>query len=683
MGSVLHSEEGSKLESGHPSPGIENEVDGEEVEYLNVAGPLLPLVVQQGPQQGEEKGEVFWLAKWQRAPEYLNLLYDLAISSVLSVFGNTHEILNGPSIIAYFSYFIIIWWVWASQVVYDCRFQSNDWMHRLFKFLELGAFTYIGVFAQLFDPAVIVAPADLSTPAEVAQYESANAWKGAAIAYALSRLLLAAQYLYVACITKSKNRREKWGSFVVPIVTCIFSAVLWLISGLLSSSAPAKLVLGYGALVLEIIITVGASIRTSTIAPSYLMLGERFADLTVVILAEGVMGIVQTLAAVVSGFGLNAGESKLNGYSECISSLVTVFGTWHFIFHAFDPEQHFRNPRTSLSWAFLHLPLHFMILLLLASMTGVAVFGNIYGAVNMLTNDWLQTLDITGFDPSRLGTLLSPTTVLQFNKLALDPPFTTEIVTLYNQSYVLDAYYNGSDPYAPAPTIDPFIESLIYFSNVMYVAGQSYHVSLSPLTSNLYDQLANTSSQWLDDTQVMIDLENMTNATYLEYCNSYTLDIAAPAQLFLPSAGGLVILAAILTVFRTHGIPAPEEEQAVSWSSYQLRTIGRVNAVDVYPAVAMMSRPWQIVVLIWDWTPFALHVMVGIALCLCGFLDLPANSLVNLTNPVDDLISVGWALPIVAIAFGVLMVVDCIILVLARKARGGRFMHRIHHTKEL
>ncbi|KZT53659.1 hypothetical protein CALCODRAFT_44505 [Calocera cornea HHB12733] len=707
MASVLHSGSddgiGSKLESGHPSPGIDNEVNGKEcafsrpepfadltstrVEYLNVAGPLLPLVVQQGPQrgEGEEKGSIFWVAKWQRAPEYLNLLYDLAISSVLSVFGNTHAILDGPSIIAYFSYFIIIWWVWASQVVYDCRFQGNDWMHRLFKFLELGAFTYIGVFAEQFDPTNIVPPSSTDTFDEIIQYQSAQAWKGAAIAYTLSRVLLALQYLYVACVTKPQPRREKWDSFVIPIVTCILSAVLWLISALLTQSAAAKLVLGYGALVLEMLITVGASSLKNSISPSYGMLGDRFADLTVVILAEGVLGIVQTLASVVSGFGLNAGGSKLNGYSECISSLVIVFGTWHFIFHAYDPEQPFRNPRTSTSWAFLHLPLHFLILLLLTSMTGVAVFGNIYGAVNMLSTEYIQSLNLTEVDTSRLETLLSPDTVLQFNKLGLDPPFLTEVADLYNQSAVLSIFQNGSDPDAAPPTIDPYITSLVYFTNVMWVAAGSYDVNLSPLTSDLYNQLTNTSNAWYNDSDYMSALENDTQNTYLEYCNSFTLDIATPAQLFLPSAGGLLLLAAVLTVFRTYGIPGPEDESpaSVTWPSYQLHSVGQASVIAMYPTVAHMSRPWQIVVMIWDWTPFALHVIVAIVLLFCGFLDLPTNTLDRQVNPIDSVIAVGWALPIVAIAFGVLMILDCVILVAARKARGGRFMHRIHHSKEL
>jgi hypothetical protein len=69
-------------------------------------------------------------------------------------------------------------------------------MHRLFKFLQLGAFTYIGVFAELFDPTSIIIPSDLSTPAEVGTRMVALSWQGACVAYAVSRLLLGVQYVY-------------------------------------------------------------------------------------------------------------------------------------------------------------------------------------------------------------------------------------------------------------------------------------------------------------------------------------------------------------------------------------------------------------------------------------------------------------------------------------------------------
>ncbi|KZT53657.1 hypothetical protein CALCODRAFT_486189 [Calocera cornea HHB12733] len=64
---------------------------------------------------------------------------------------------------------------------------------------------------------------------------------------------------------------------------------------------------------------------------------------------------------------------------------------------------------------------------------------------------------------------------------------------------------------------------------------------------------------------------------------------------------------------------------------------------------------------------------VGIALCLCGLLDSPVNSLVS---KVDYLLESGWTLPIAAVCYGFLMIADCIVLWLA-----GR-LHRSSFKKE-
>ncbi|KZO93453.1 hypothetical protein CALVIDRAFT_248617 [Calocera viscosa TUFC12733] len=118
--------------------------------------------------------------------------------------------MSAQSVLQYFSYFIIIWWVWASQCLYDARYQSNDWVHRLFKLMQLASFTYVGVFAQDFDPSYVVRPADITTIDAVAAVGGSRSFKGVALAYAVSRILLAVQYMYSAptlsltsCIAKA------------------------------------------------------------------------------------------------------------------------------------------------------------------------------------------------------------------------------------------------------------------------------------------------------------------------------------------------------------------------------------------------------------------------------------------------------------------------------------------------
>ncbi|KZT53652.1 hypothetical protein CALCODRAFT_486185 [Calocera cornea HHB12733] len=443
--------------------------------HISVAGPLLPLVIQQAPRPGNEPDETWWLSKSQRAPAYLDLLYDLAIAAVLSVSGDKHELMSAQSMLAYFSYFIITCWVWASQCLYDSRYQSNDWLHRLFKLLQLASFTYISAVG------------------------GSKSFNGVALAYAVSRILLAVQYMYITCVTQKRARRERLQSFLIPIVTLLISALCWIIAGLLPLNAIAKLVLAYGALGAEVVVTLGSGHLKRAIAPAAGLLAERFADLTLVILAEGVLGLVKTLADVVSGFGLAAGGRMLPAYSECFCSLIIVFVIWHFIFHAFNPEERFKSRKLASAWAFFHLPLHFVILLVLSSMKNVAVYENVGGALNVLVPIFNQALNNTGetADYKMFDAALTPDEILQFHKLNLQPTFITEI-NLLNQQY-LTAADNTDD----LPDFDPYVDAMQYGAQVCMEVAKTYEITFTQMTTEAYANLSNVERSWsTNDTQL-------------------------------------------------------------------------------------------------------------------------------------------------------------------------------------
>jgi hypothetical protein len=57
-----------------------------------------------------------------------------------------------------YSYFVIVSWVWASQVHYDIRYQGEDIFHRLCKGLQITCFVYIGAASGSWDPGYILDP---------------------------------------------------------------------------------------------------------------------------------------------------------------------------------------------------------------------------------------------------------------------------------------------------------------------------------------------------------------------------------------------------------------------------------------------------------------------------------------------------------------------------------------------
>ena len=71
--------------------------------------------------------------------------------AVLTVFSNAHELEEPSRIPTYFSYFVIVYWIWASQTLYDIRYQAEDGFHRLMKGLQITGLLYIGAASGNWD----------------------------------------------------------------------------------------------------------------------------------------------------------------------------------------------------------------------------------------------------------------------------------------------------------------------------------------------------------------------------------------------------------------------------------------------------------------------------------------------------------------------------------------------------
>ena len=106
-----------------------------------------------------------------------------------------------------------MWWIWASQVAYNVRFNNDDWLRRLFVCLQLIVFGALAAFTNDFDVFNgIQGNGDQGLLNELQRDEFASGAniaagnerqqrlpilnsRGICIVMALSRLLLLAQYL--------------------------------------------------------------------------------------------------------------------------------------------------------------------------------------------------------------------------------------------------------------------------------------------------------------------------------------------------------------------------------------------------------------------------------------------------------------------------------------------------------
>ncbi|KZO92558.1 hypothetical protein CALVIDRAFT_601376 [Calocera viscosa TUFC12733] len=604
-----------------------------ETQKLEKPGPKpssIPLVIYPGPIETEGKeDEEEWLREEQRGTEWLNLLYDLVIVAILTVFSASNEVSSPESILTYFSYIVLIWWVWASQTLYDVRFQANDWIHRLFKFLQLAAFAFVGITSQAFDPENVLPPSDdlLSDPTVAgAMQQGATAFKGVAAAYGLSRLLCGIQYLYVAYATR---RHGRWVTLAIPAATCFLSFALNFIAAFLNSNTAAKIVLLYLPLGLEMLAVLILPFFRGYIKTPVALVSQRYGELTLVILGEGIIGIIRNLGNAVKGFGVGN-----NVYGQAVCVLVIVWCAWHFLFHGFNAEIRMGRKRGIL-WLILHLPLHFVLLLLLAGMNNAVQYDNLGVAFVSVTGAF-DTLQQQGVDVlSRNGTFdLSQVPMqdltLQFGNLELVPSFPDEV-----------AYFENTVQQFPQnTTVNPFINLLQYEVNALMYVAVEYQLGI---TQELYDtamRVTQFNASWVStDNETVLEqyldfVQDTVGDAVREFSSEMDTEILQGTVFFLPATGGFLFLVCVLNVLR-----------------------------------APPSR-------LWPWTAWGTKLAVSIGLGLLGLLDLGGiqinfteqdNSFPDL-NAVYRLLRANWLLPTAAITYAALVLADAIFMSIARWA---------------
>ncbi|KZT53864.1 hypothetical protein CALCODRAFT_557294 [Calocera cornea HHB12733] len=604
--------------------------------HVRAQARFIPLVIYPGPIQKEnetvgDKEEEEWLLEEQRATEWLDLLYDLVIVAILTVFSASNEVSSPESILIYFSYIVLIWWVWASQTLYDVRFQADDWIHRLFKFLQLAAFSFVGITSQAFDPSNVLPPnGDINADPTVsgAMQQGATAFKGVAIAYGLSRLLCGTQYLYVTYATR---RHHRWVSLAVPSATCFFSFVLNLIAAFLTTNQAAKVALLYLPVGVEMLAVLILPFFRGYIRTPGSLISQRFGELTLVILGEGIIGIIKNLGNAVKGFGVGN-----NVYGQAVCVLVIVWCIWHFLFQGFTAEIRMGRKRGIL-WLLLHLPLHFTLLLLLAGMNNAVQYDNLGQAFTSVTGAF-ETLELQGRDvvfgngTFDLSQVPMQDLTLQFGKLELVPTFPEEV-----------ANYEATVRQFPGnTTTNPFIDLLQYEINALIYVAVEYQLGVS---QELYDtlqritQFNNTWDSTGDQTvvdQYLLAVNDTFNEAVFEFSAEMDTEIFQGTVFFLPATGGLLFLACVLTVLRN-------------------------------PPMGL-----------WMWLAWAAQLTVSVGLGLLGLLDLGGIKIVFTEedagfpqlSPVYRLLQANWLLPTGALAYAALVLADALCVSMARWTDG-------------
>jgi low temperature requirement protein LtrA len=295
----------------------------------------------------------------ERRVTWLELFFDLVFVVVIAQLSHAlaaHVDIGGA--IGFILLFVPVWWIWLSATIYNDRFETEDLSYRTITFLLMVPVAALAIFGH-----------DGLGKGSV----------GFALAYAAARVIFVALWLrggrHNPAFAPVANRYAiGFGASVLLFVSSIFVPApwrfgLWALGLLCDFAAPLT--------------TLHLQARLPRLTASKLV--ERFGLFTIIVLGEGIVGVVSGVAERESLTPLVA--------LDLVLGLALVFGLWWIYFDFIARRRARRGVWLTLSWSYLHLPLHAAMAATAAGILNVLL---LEGATVPVGVRWLLVVALAG-----------------------------------------------------------------------------------------------------------------------------------------------------------------------------------------------------------------------------------------------------------------------------------------------
>ncbi|WOO79101.1 uncharacterized protein LOC62_02G002637 [Vanrija pseudolonga] len=618
----------------------------------------LPLLRQANPGDDEP-----WLKKEDRAISWLSLFYDLVVVTVLGTFSNTHNVRTPDSIPIFFSFFIIVVCIWVSQIHYDVRYEAEDAFHRIFKALQIIVFMFIGASGGGWNPGRIVKIKDVAGDDSAAQRQlnhdkAAMSFLTITLAFAATRALLAVQYLVVVVSGRRIKRRTSAPKAAVfgLALSCAFAVVAAALSASSRRRAHIKVILFY----------IGVGIDTLTALWQYsdsgpvpaVEIAERYGAFSLIIIGEGFVALSGIFNKAIDGIAVKGSGI----YLQVFLVIVVIINLWSFLFSNFNAGDRINKKRT-FAWEILHFPLHLSMMLLIAAMVNAVAIDSLQSGISQVLSyleemqKWFLENQPPAADEMRKITLFFNRLNPQFLTLkdVIQDAMSTKPPTLFAPTmfYQLMGTFlqqvsvkSGVDLTDAASTLLDALNALpIAFNDTVVELGSSgSNITVgSDILGNLTDTAGNQTFGESPPFTANEDTLLQAIVLLIALTMRISTDVFSGILWLYPVAGATLILCALRSMMR-----------------YHFR--GQAHYV-IHGA----------------------QIGVGIALGLLGLLNIGSGEFFIETHdthliganpnskPIYQVVAMGWAIAIVAIAYTAVTIGTQLYLVVLHRVDGGVF----------
>jgi low temperature requirement protein LtrA len=264
----------------------------------------------------------------ERRVTWIELFFDLVfVAAVAQVSGPLAHDFSFDGLGRYAFLLFVIWWAWSGHAVHATRFDADDGLQRTLTLLQMIGVIFMAANAEQGLDSVSSA--------------------GFAAAYAITRLILVAQYVRARAIAPARA------------LTSIYAkgfgtaACLWLVSAFVET--PLRYGLWTAALIVEVSTATRASRHVATLPPHATHLPERFGLFTMILLGESIIAIMKGIQAQPDWSPTAAGVA--------LGGIAFTFLLWWVYFEyagaASDrPVRTAHDRRAYEIWTYAHVPLY-------------------------------------------------------------------------------------------------------------------------------------------------------------------------------------------------------------------------------------------------------------------------------------------------------------------------------------
>lgn len=319
----------------------------------------------------------------QHEASTLELFFDLFFVANLAIFTTKSAHVDLLSLTNYIGFFAILWSTWFHISMFDVRFYVDSIFTRLCKFVAFGIMVSLVGLTQLY--------------AAILENGASRSFQGIALVMFGARWLWVIQYGVVLYFVREFDKT------LVPMLLTMFVYVLTAFGFLatwLEDRGEATLKGDHGARHVEVwyiivgveavaIIAISSIWRILSFKHTHLV--ERVGLLTLIIMGEGIIGLVKSTSYAIQGTAVIVWQE-----TGIVAAAVLLIYLIYVLY--FDNIDHHRFGSIGQQvWTLLHFPAHVAILLTVEGSSALIIWNACRAAIAWITEDTMPSLS----DPAK------------------------------------------------------------------------------------------------------------------------------------------------------------------------------------------------------------------------------------------------------------------------------------------